>query len=65
MWLLHLLLHLSQSGDRLELVRDQQRDQIPELLSAQFDLAAVVVYERDPPILGAVAVDHDLWSGVA
>jgi hypothetical protein len=42
-WLLHLLLHLSQSGDRPELVGDKQRDQISELLSAQFDLAAVVI----------------------
>jgi hypothetical protein len=33
-WLLHLLLHLSRSGDRPELVRDQQCDQISELLSA-------------------------------
>ena len=56
---------LSQPGDRPELVGDKQRDQTSELLSAQLDLAAVVVYERDPPILGAVAVDHDLWNGVA
>jgi hypothetical protein len=41
-----------ESGDRPELVGDKQRDQIPELLSAQFDLAAVVIYERDSPVLG-------------
>ena len=55
---------LSQSGDRPELAGDEQRDQIPELLSAQFDLAAVVVYERHSPVLGAVAVDHDLRDRV-
>ena len=43
--------------------RTPEGDQISELLSAQFDLAAVV-YERDSPNLGAVTVDHDLWNGV-
>ena len=55
---------LSKSGDCPELVGDKQRDQIPELLSAQFDLAAVVIYERDSPVLGTVAVDHDLRDRV-
>jgi len=41
----------SQSGDRPELVGDKQRDQVPELLSTQLDLATVVVYERDSPVL--------------
>jgi hypothetical protein len=51
---------LSETGDRSELVGDKQRDQISKLLSAQFDFAAVVIYERDSPVLPAVAVDHDL-----
>ena len=55
---------LSETGDRPELVGDKQRDQISELLSAQFHLAAVVIYERDSPVLGAVAVDHDLRDRV-
>jgi len=33
---------LSQPGDRPELAGDKERDQISELLSAQFNLAAVV-----------------------
>ncbi len=44
-----LLRSRSESGDRPELVGDKQRDQIPELVSAQLDLAAVVIYERDSP----------------
>jgi hypothetical protein len=43
---------LSQSSDRPELVGDKQRDRVPELLSAQLDLAAVIVYERDSAVLG-------------
>ena len=41
-----LLRSRSESGDRPELVGDKQRDQIPQLLSAQFDLAAVVISTR-------------------
>jgi hypothetical protein len=43
---------LSQPGDRPELVRDEQRDQVSELLSAQLHRAAEVVNESDAPRSG-------------
>ena len=52
----------SESGDKPELLEDEQGDQVPELLSAQFDLAAEVVDESDPALFGAVVVDHDLGT---